>query len=86
MDIEFVSFSPDGSSEVHKDVHKQIGRAIRDGHIQATPCHTGTITVEYSIHGPFKSDVTGNITCSCGKPLSTFTGNADHSSYNIFKA
>jgi len=62
----------DVEAKIRKDIEGRSGDEFK-------PCHPGDLKVHLNILGPLLTDLTGIITCKCGKPFCKFHGTSDAS-------
>ena len=78
MDIQFVW--AESTSTVLRDVLESQIRNDLDDDPALHPCHPGVITATLDSTHPLEASIKGQLVCSCGKPLATFSGPSDGSS------
>jgi hypothetical protein len=75
MDIQFL-WDNSTTTVLRDEVEARIREDVEtDSDIQ--PCHPGIITAQLHSTDPLEASIKGQVFCSCGKALASFSGNSD---------
>lgn len=77
--INCQSLSDEERAEVEEKI--RMGLKIRDDEFEL--CHSGPVLIPLNIVGALRSNLVGNIHCSCGKPYFKIIGTSDGSTASL---